>query len=220
MFPLRDANTHRTTPFVTYGLIGVNLLVFVYGLQLALPEAERFLLVYSFIPQLFFEYPVTSAYRPLSSLFLHGGWAHLLGNMFFLFVFGDNIEDRLGRGRYLLFYLVGGVAATLLHALFTPSSPVPLIGASGAVSAVLGAYIVLFPRQRVLTYVVPIFVFWLPAWLYLGYWALVQGVQAVNGLTLLGGGDNIAWWAHVGGFLYGTLAVQGLERSPPHAARQ
>ena len=111
MFPLRDANTHRTTPYVTYGLIGVNLLVFVYGLQLTLPEAERFLLVYSFVPQLFFENPLASAYRLLSSLFLHGGWAHLLGNMFFLFVFGDNIEDRLGRGRYLLFYLVGGVAA-------------------------------------------------------------------------------------------------------------
>ena len=131
-----------------------------------------------------------------------------------------NIEDRLGRGRYLLFYLVGGVAATLLHALFTPSSPVPLIGASGAVSAVLGAYIVLFPRQRVLTYIVPVFVFWLPAWVYLGYWALVQGVQALNGLTLLGGGDNIAWWAHVGGFLYGALVVRGLERNPSPVLRQ
>ena len=94
----------------------------------------------------------------------------------------------------------------------------PLIGASGAVSAVLGAYIVLFPRQRVLTYIVPVFVFWLPAWVYLGYWALVQGVQAVNGLTLLGGGDNIAWWAHVGGFLYGAFIVRGLER-PPHPVR-
>ena len=128
MFPLRDANPHRTTPYVTYGLIGVNLLVFVYGLQLELPEAERFLLVYSFVPQLFFENPFSSAYRLLSSLFLHGGWAHLLGNMFFLFVFGDNIEDRLGRGRYLLFYLVGGVAATLLHALFTPA-PTDGVGA-------------------------------------------------------------------------------------------
>lgn len=220
MFPLRDANSHRTTPYVTYGFIGMNLLVFVYGLQLALPEAERFLLVYSFVPQLFFENPFVSAYRSLSSLFLHGGWAHLLGNMFFLFVFGDNIEDRLGRGRYLMFYLVGGVAATLLHALFTPASPVPLIGASGAVSAVLGAYIVLFPRQRVLTYIAPVFVFWLPAWVYLGYWALVQGVQAVNGLTLLGGGDNIAWWAHVGGFLYGALVVRGLERDPDPAVRR
>ena len=219
MFPLRDANPHRTTPVVTYGLIAVNLLVFVYGLQLELPEAERFLLVYSFVPQLFFENPFASAYRSVSSLFLHGGWAHLLGNMFFLFVFGDNIEDRLGRGRYLLFYLVGGVAATFLHALFTPASPVPLIGASGAVSAVLGAYIVLFPRQRVLTYIVPVFIFWLPAWLYLGYWALVQGVQAVNGLTLLGGGDSVAWWAHVGGFLYGALVVRGLERDPRSTVR-
>lgn len=219
MFPLRDANTHRTTPFVTWGLIGVNLLIFIYGLQLALPEAERFLLVYSFVPRVFFEYPAESAYRLVSSLFLHGGWTHLLGNMFFLFVFGDNIEDRLGHGRYLLFYLVGGVAATLLHALFTPTSPVPLIGASGAVSAVLGAYIMLFPRQRVLTFVLPFFIFWLPAWIYLGYWAFVQGVQAVNGLTLLGGGDNIAWWAHVGGFLYGVLVVRGLGRRPRYAAR-
>lgn len=219
MFPLRDANAHRTVPYVTYGLIALNVCVFVYGLQLALPETERFLLVYSFVPQLLFEHPLGSAYRLVSSLFLHGGLAHLLGNMFFLFVFGDNIEDRLGRGRYLLFYLVGGAAASLLHALLTPTSPVPLIGASGAVSAVLGAYIVLFPRQRVLTLILPFFIFWLPAWLYLGYWALIQGVQAARGLTMLSGGDNIAWWAHVGGFLYGALVVRRLER-PPHPARQ
>ena len=118
MFPLRDANPHRTTPFVTWGLIGVNVFIFIYGLQLALPEAERFLLVYSFVPQLLFEYPLGSAYRLVSSLFLHGGWGHLLGNMFFLFVFGDNIEARLGHGCYFGFYLLGGVAASLLHALF------------------------------------------------------------------------------------------------------
>lgn len=101
--------------------------------------------------------------------------------MFFLFVFGDNIEERLGRGRFLLFYLLGGTLATLAHGIFTPTSVVPMIGASGAVSAVLGAYIVLFPRQRVLTFIPPFFVFWLPAWLYLGYWALIQTFEAVRG---------------------------------------
>ncbi len=209
MFPLRDANPRHGPPYVTWALIALNVLIFIYTVSLSPLEAGRFVFVYGFIPQSFFDHPLPSSYRVFSSMFLHGGWAHLLGNMFFLFVFGDNIEEHMGRGRYLLFYLVGGVLATLAHGLFTPASPIPLIGASGAVSAVLGAYIVLFPRQRVLTFIPPLFIFWLPAWVYLGYWALLQVIKAVGGLALTAG-DGVAWWAHVGGFLYGALIVRRL----------
>lgn len=212
MFPLRDATPRHGSPYVTWALIALNVLVFIYLLSLSALETQRLVFVYSFVPQSFFDYPFPSGYRLLSSMFLHGGWAHLLGNMFFLFVFGDNIEERMGAGRYLLFYLVGGVLATLAHGLVTPASPVPLIGASGAVSAVLGAYIVLFPRQRVLTFIPPFFIFWLPAWVYLGYWALLQIAKAVGGLALVAG-EGIAWWAHVGGFLYGVLVVRWLATS-------
>jgi len=197
---------------VTWTLLALNVLVFFYALSLQNPlEAQRFVVRYSFIPQLFFSDPLGNAYRLLTSMFLHGGFAHVLGNMFFLYVFGDNIEERMGHGTFLVFYLTGGVLATLAHGLFTPTSPVPMIGASGAVSAVLGAYIVLFPRQRVLTFIPPFFLFWLPAWLYLGYWALIQVVQAVGGLVVSAGVvDGVAWWAHVGGFLFGVVAVRSL----------
>lgn len=211
MFPLRDANPRHRPSYVTWSLIALNVAIFVYAVSLPLFEAERFIFVYSFVPLAFFETPLPNAYRLLSSVFLHGGWAHILGNMFFLAVFGDNIEERLGHGRFLLFYLLGGALAALAHGLFTPASPVPMIGASGAVSAILGAYIVLFPRQRVLTFIPPFFIFWLPAWLYLGYWALIQLFEAVGGLIVVAG-DGVAWWAHVGGFLFGALAVRLLAR--------
>lgn len=133
--------------------------------------------------------------------------------MFFLYVFGDNIEERLGHVRYALFYLVGGAVATLAHGLLNPGSLIPLVGASGAISAVLGAYIVLYPRQRVLTFIPPLFLFWLPAWLYLGYWALLQFVQGVAGLGVVDEG-GVAWWAHIGGFLFGALVVRALAREP------
>jgi len=207
VFPLRDTNPRHSPPYITWALIALNALVFFYALSLTRLELERFVFVYSFVPAFFFESPLANAYRLLSSMFLHGGWAHIVGNMFFLHVFGDNVEERLGHGRYLLFYLAGGVLATLAHGAFTPGSSVPMIGASGAVSAVLGAYIVLFPRQQVLTFIPPFFVFWLPAWFYLGYWALIQLFEAVGGLIVVAGG-GVAWWAHVGGFLFGVLSVR------------
>ena len=214
MFPLHDANPRHGPSYVTWLLIGVNALIFFYMLSLTPLETERFIFVYSFVPQFFFSDPLASSYRLLSSMFLHGGLAHILGNMFFLYVFGDNIEERLGHGRYLLFCLAGGVVATLAHGVFTPVSAVPLVGASGAVSAILGAYIVLFPRQRVLTFIPPFFIFWLPAWIYLGYWALIQVVEAVGGLVVVVG-DGVAWWAHVGGFLFGTVLVRALAKPSP-----
>jgi membrane associated rhomboid family serine protease len=213
VFPLRDANPRHGPSYVTWLLITLNVLIFIYMFSLTPLETERFIFVYSFVPQVFFGDPLLGGYRLLSSMFLHGGLAHILGNMFFLYVFGDNVEERLGHGRYLLFYLAGGVMATLAHGAFMPSSPVPLVGASGAVSAILGAYIVLFPRQRVLTFIPPFFIFWLPAWLYLGYWALIQVVEAVGGLVVVAG-DGVAWWAHVGGFFFGAAVVRVLAKPP------
>ena len=209
MFPLHDANPTRRTPFVAYTLLLINILVFLYGLTLSPLAARALVFTYGFVPDLFFGNPLSEGYRLLTSLFLHGGFAHILGNMFFLYVFGDNIEDRMGHGTFLLFYLVGGVVATLAHGFFMSASEVPMIGASGAISAVLGAYIVLFPRMRVLTFIPPFFIFWLPAWFYLGYWALIQVVQAVGGaLASASVVDGVAWWAHVGGFVFGAVIVR------------
>ncbi len=211
MFPLRDANPRHRTPYVGYALLLLNILVFLYGLTFTQGEARAFVFTYGFIPDLFFSNPVGESYRLFTSLFLHGGFAHILGNMFFLYVFGDNIEDRMGHVTFLVFYLLGGVSATLAHGLFMPASEVPMIGASGAISAVLGAYIILFPRMRVLTFIPPFFIFWLPAWLYLGYWAIIQVVQAVGGaLVSTAAVNGVAWWAHVGGFVFGALLVRVL----------
>jgi membrane associated rhomboid family serine protease len=214
MFPLHDANPRHRPSFVMWLLVAANVVIFLYMVSLG---AERALMEvirdYAFVPSLFFADPLGESYRLVSSVFLHGGLMHVLGNMWFLWVFGDNVEDRMGHGTFLIFYLVAGALATLAHALVEPGSSVPLVGASGAVSAVLGAYLVLFPRQRILTFIPPFFLFWLPAWLYLGYWGLIQFLQAASGALVgeaaLGG---VAWWAHVGGFVFGMLSVRFLAR--------
>jgi membrane associated rhomboid family serine protease len=214
MFPLHDANPRHRPSFVMWLLVAANVAIFLYMVSLGSERAIMGVISdYAFIPNLFFASPVGESYRLVSSVFLHGGLMHVLGNMWFLWVFGDNIEDRMGHGTFLIFYLVAGVLATLTHALVEPGSSVPLVGASGAVSAVLGAYVVLFPRQRILTFIPPFFLFWLPAWLYLGYWGLIQFLQAASGVLVgeaaLGG---VAWWAHIGGFVFGMLSVRFLAR--------
>ncbi len=144
---------------------------------------------------------------PFASMFLHGGWMHLLGNMWFLYLFGDNVEDAMGHARYLVLYLLTGIAATVAHVLLHPSSPIPVVGASGAISGVVGAYFFLFPRARVLT-LVPIFFFvdivLLPAFVYIGLWFLMQFWSGLLALAVphIGG---VAWWAHIGGFVAGLL---------------
>lgn len=213
MFPLHDANPKHGPVYVLWLLVAANVLVFFY--QLSLGDRQLFGLVvsYGFVPRAFFADPWGEGYRLVSSMFLHGNLVHLASNMFFLWVFGDNIEDRMGHGRFLLFYLVGGAAAAVAHGLVEPLSPVPMIGASGGVSAVLGAYIVTFPRQRILTFVPPLFVFWLPAWFYLGYWALIQVIEGLGGLLSAGtGATGIAWWAHIGGFAFGAVLAPRLIR--------
>ena len=213
MFPLRDANPKHGPVYVMWLLVAANVAVFVYQLGLSDPQLMSLVLGYGFVPRAFFGDPLGEGYRLLSSMFLHGNLLHLVSNMFFLWVFGDNIEDRMGHGRFLLFYLVGGVVAAMAHGLLAPGSPIPMIGASGGVSAVLGAYIFTFPSQRILTFIPPLFVFWLPAWLYLGYWALIQVVEGVGGFLSGGvGAAGVAWWEHIGGFVLGLALAPWLAR--------
>ncbi|WP_018111671.1 rhomboid family intramembrane serine protease [Thermus igniterrae] len=201
MFPLYDLNHARRPALVVKGLVLLNALAFLWELA-AGPEAV--VAAYGFVPALFFQDPLGEGYRLLSSMFLHGGLFHILSNMWFLWVFGDNVEDRMGHGRFLLFYLLGGVAAAVAQGLSAPGSQVPMIGASGAVSAVLGAYYALFPRAYVVSLVFFVFPFFVtfPAGFYLGYWAFLQLLQGLLGLP------GVAWWAHLGGFLFGVLLAR------------
>jgi membrane associated rhomboid family serine protease len=226
MFPLRDANPRHGPAIVMWLLVAANILVFLYNLTFDTEQQlVRFVYQFGFIPREFFAVPVPESFTLLTSMFLHGGIAHILGNLFFLYVFGDNVEDRMGHVRFLVFYLLGGVIATLAHGFFTTTSTVPMVGASGAISAVLGAYIVLFPRQRILTFIPPLlipwailrlfgrlprfFLPWLPAWVYIGYWAFIQLLEAYNGSVVSTENmQGVAWWAHVGGFVYGVIAVR------------
>ncbi len=212
MLPIKDNNPTHITPYVTYGLIAVNALVFL--ITLALPDAGEAQVKFALgaIPAVIFqvkEIAAQDAILPssidflsvITSQFLHAGWWHLIGNMLYLFVFGNNIEDAMGHVRFLIFYLLCGTCAALINAGVEPDSIVPTIGASGAVSGVLGAYLLLYPRAKVL-----VFAFYmllpLPAFLVLGLWIVMQVIN------LGGGGEsNIAWWAHIGGFAVGMVLV-------------
>jgi membrane associated rhomboid family serine protease len=221
MIPLRDINPSRSTPFVTLALIAVNTLVFLDQLRLDTAAQAALFSGLGFVPARLLwalsspEVSFWDALLPLwTSMFLHGGFLHLLGNMWFLWVFGDNVEDRLGHLRFLIFYLLCGTGAGLFHALLQIHSTLPTVGASGAVSGVLGAYFVLFPRSRVITLVPLVFVFFtvrLPAMVVLGYWFLIQ---FFSGLGTLGTGrtTGVAWWAHIGGFLFGVLLLRIVRR--------
>jgi membrane associated rhomboid family serine protease len=203
MFPVSDVIPSRTVPFVTVGLIIVNVLVFLYELTLPPVLLEQFVAAYALIPAWFW-WPSL-----FTSQFLHGGWMHIVWNMVYLWIFGDNVEDRLGHGRYLLFYLGSGAVAALVQTLLNPFSGIPMLGASGAIAAVMGAYFVLYPQSRVLTAIFLVIFFDLveiPALFFLGIWFLLQ---LVNGLGSLGisnaAGGGTAFWAHIGGFVVGVL---------------
>ena len=230
MIPLRDSAPARGWPLVTWALIGINVWVFFYELLLG-PGLEEFARTWGFIPARYFALgeidPTDWAgrYVPLfTSMFLHGGWMHLIGNMLFLWIFGDNVEDRMGRVRYLGFYLLTGLAAALTHAYLSPDSTVPTIGASGAISGVLGAYLMFFPHARVLTLVVFVFfivdVIEVPAVLYLGLWFLMQLVSGTLTHAIAPDAGGVAWWAHVGGFVAGIVLARLLERREPRRAWQ
>jgi membrane associated rhomboid family serine protease len=218
VIPLRDENPSRTTPVVTRALILANVLVFLFELALG-PNRGAFVVGWGVVPARVMA--VFSGWQPAfalatlaTSMFLHAGWLHLIGNMWYLWIFGDNVEDHLGHAGYLLFYLAGGVASAVMHVAIHPGSPVPTVGASGAIAAVLGAYALLYPRARVVT-LVPIFIFLqivsLPAVFVLGLWFVFQFFSGA--FTLGNAGGGVAWWAHIGGFLFG-MAVVLLFRGP------
>ena len=210
MIPLHDDHPTRTVSFVTLALIGANLLAFIHELRLPPTQIGDFLLQFGLVPALLTHGGHAADYRTVfTSMFLHGGWMHLIGNMLYLWIFGNNIEDAVGHARFVLFYLLCGVAAAVTQVVIEPDSTVPMIGASGAVSGVLGAYLLLYPRARI-TLLVPIWIFIrfieVPAVLMLLFWF---GLQLLSGLAVLklNASGGVAFWAHVGGFAAGLLLI-------------
>ncbi|NDV99740.1 rhomboid family intramembrane serine protease [Salipiger sp. PrR002] len=207
MFPIRDHNPSGRTPYVTYGLILANVAIFLsyWGLFGDPRALNAFFDRWALFPAHIAEGYGYSGI--LTSMFLHGGVMHLLGNMLFLFIFGDNIEDALGHVRYLLFYLAAGVAAALLQFVADPTSTVPTVGASGAIAGVMGAYLLMFPKARVDILIILIIIFKVlpvPAWLLLAVWF---GMQIFSGIGSAGAEGGVAYWAHVGGFLAGIAMI-------------
>jgi len=224
MIPIRDDTPRFSRPYITYFIIALNTVVFLFELSVG-AQSHRALngLIYQFgVVPVHFERALAGASRfslpalsltILTSMFLHAGWLHIIGNMWFLWIFGDNIEDYLGHFPYLLFYLVSGYAASLTHILLNFGSNVPSVGASGAIAGVMGAYFVLYPRARVLTLVPLIFFFtfwWLPAWIFLGLWFVLQFLSGTATSIAVTGSSSggIAFWAHVGGFVTGIVLIK------------
>jgi membrane associated rhomboid family serine protease len=229
VLPLHDDIPARRFPTVTAGLIALNVLMFLWELTFGL-RAEQALIEFTLIPVRYTDPAIAAHFGwfdqllPLiTSMFLHGGWLHLLGNLWILWIFGDNVEDRLGPGRYLALYLSGGIAAALFHILTNSDSHVPTLGASGAIAAVMGGYFRFFPRARVIT-VIPPFIFGpyleLPAVLFLGFWFMLQLLSGTLELGRVGQTGGIAWWAHVGGFVFGAAVCRFARRLPPVLNRE
>ena len=213
MIPLKDDNPRTRYPIINTLLIGANLLIFVYQILLPLENEHLFVLSYGAIPDRISHFD--NLYTLITSMFLHGGFLHILGNMLYLYIFGDNVENLFGPVRYLIFYILCGIGATLAHVIVTSTPLIPLVGASGAISAVLGVYAVSFPRARVLV-AIPIFLFYIPrfrvpAFVVLGLWFVTQ---LFNGVTSLGAGvgGGVAWFAHIGGFIIGIILLWFFKR--------
>jgi membrane associated rhomboid family serine protease len=220
VFPIDDQNPTRRTPFVTYALIAINIVVFIHELSLAKPQLEQFFQLYALVPKeltgsfqgIPINQPVSEPLTLVSSQFLHGGFLHLAGNMLFLWIFGNNIEDQLGHIKYLIFYITCGVLAALAQWFFSMQSGVPSLGASGAIAGVMGAYIIRFPNAqiRTLVFLGPFIVFPnIPAMFFLGIWFIQQALYSIASLnvpTNIGmESGGIAYWAHAGGFVFGAI---------------
>ena len=217
MIPIRDTAQSKSYPIVNTAIIGLNILVYLFQLSQG-PGLEKFIYTYGLVPARY-TVPEVSAYftlgqqllAPLSFMFLHGGFWHLLGNMWSLYIFGDNVEDRLGPIRYLIFYILAGIASGVFHMLSAPHSMVPTIGASGAVAGVMGAYFITHPNSKILTLIPIIFIPWfveIPAFIFIGIWFAMQLLNAAAG------GGGIAWWAHIGGFIFGILFLKVALKMP------
>lgn len=219
MFPIRDTLRSRTFPMATYGLIVINVIVFLFETSLTPDRFDVILNSLGIVPANFSPIQPLSIVSLFTSIFLHGSWFHLISNMWTLFIFGDNVEDRMGSTRYLVFYLSAGLIAGLVHAiviLFSSGAEsfeawIPTIGASGAIAGVLGAYFLLYPRAKVTTLILILIFPWfvdIPAVLFLGFWFFAQLFPGFLSLGAFGGAfGGIAWWAHVGGFLFGLVMV-------------
>jgi membrane associated rhomboid family serine protease len=213
LIPYKDDNPTGSFPFITIAVIVLNSAIYLLGLFLPAGEQE-IAFSYGAIPHDLLTFEKHQPIHPLatlfSSMFLHGGLFHVAGNMLYLWIFGNNIEDRLGHLRFLVFYLAAGVVAAYAHAVAEPVSRIPMIGASGAVSGVLGAYLLLFPRAHVHTVIVLGF-FWqvvrVPALIVIGFWAIIQLVNGIMATALPGQG-GVAWFAHIGGFLFGLITIK------------
>lgn len=220
MIPLRDENPTNTIPFVTLGIIAINILVFIYELSLG-DQLQAKINQFAVIPYNLMHFTSPAQLLALiTALFLHGGFAHILGNMLYLWVFGNNIEDRIGHFKFIFFYLACGIIATIGQALASPGSKLPMIGASGAISGVLGAYLILYPRAKILV-LVPLFFIWriisLPAFWFLFFWIIMQFFYGTVSLAYLSQANKggVAWFAHIGGFLGGILLLKVfLKRRP------
>jgi membrane associated rhomboid family serine protease len=222
MFPVQTTVPLRNPPVVTWALIALNCVVFLYQISLSEPELQLFLSRFALIPARYFAPDAPGSlsvldYLPfVTNMFLHGGWLHLILNMWTLWLFGRTVEDRFGSARYLLFYLLCGAVASTTHALVNATSEIPALGASGAIAGVLGCYMRMFPLSRVVV-MIPIlffpFFFELPAIVFTGLWFLVQVMQGTADLFAPPGGAGVAWWAHIGGFIAGFLLTPLLQQS-------
>lgn len=215
MIPIRDTIPRQHFPFAVWALIAVNVYIFIRELALPPDSTEQFIYLFGLVPARF-THPDWAArvgfphtYWPfLTTMFLHGGWLHIIGNMWFLWIFGDNVEDRMGPARFLIFYLLCGLAAGVVHVVTNPGSRVPAVGASGAIAGVMAAYFALFPRARIVAmfpiFFYPVF-FQVPAFIYVGFWFLMQFFSGTLAIATHREVSGIAWWAHVGGFGAGIL---------------
>jgi len=214
MFPIRDTIPSKNYPVVNNTIIGINVILFLFEMSQG-ANLDRFVYIYGLVPARYSMPQISSYFTTgqqilswLSFMFLHGGFWHLLGNMWFLYIFGDNVEDRLGPFRYLVFYLLCGITSGLSHLLFNLHSNIPTIGASGAIAGVMGAYLILHPHSKILTLIPIIIIPWfieIPAFFFLGFWFILQFLSAAGSHGNIGG---IAWWAHIGGFVFGIVLLK------------
>lgn len=224
MFPIKDTVPRRTYPLMTLFIITANAFVFFFVLSMPPHYQDAFIELFGLVPARYSHplwavvmgFPLDGYWPFLTNMFLHSGWLHFIGNMWMLYLFGDNVEDRLGRLRFLLFYLAAGLAANVIHFLVYHDSTLPVVGASGAIAGVMAAYLRLFPRARIIT-LVPVlffpFFFEVPAVLFMGIWFATQLLSGAASLAIMDAGGGIAWWAHIGGFALGFLFIKPLCRS-------
>lgn len=207
MIPLRDNAHSDHFPLITVTIIALNTLLFMYEVSLGEAGMNELVYIFGLVPIYYSEYHVSwMGYLPfITSTFLHGSWMHLIGNMWVLWLFGDNVEDKMGKLRFVGFYLLCGLLASATHFLLNLHSEIPVVGASGAVAGVMGAYFLMFRKASVLTFIPPFFLISVPAWIFLGFWALSQLYGGAAGLLSTGAEQSIAFWAHIGGFAAGML---------------